>query len=170
MKLGLVKDCGYMNIEIAIYKPEFHEKVVELITTIQWQEFNIPITYEEQPDLGAIDDFYNKFLVALHENTPVGTIGYKAIDDYAIIRKMFVHKEFRGKLGVAQKLLETIESEISKNNINKIYLGTTEFFKSAHRFYEKNGYVDIPMASLPLSFPVIRVDTKFYYKPLNITI
>jgi predicted N-acetyltransferase YhbS len=33
---------------------------------------------------------------------------------------------------------------------------------AAHRFYEKHGFSEIAPAQLPPSFPIMRVDTKFY--------
>lgn len=157
-----------MNILIKPYKTEYHSKVVEIITTIQQQEFNLPITYADQPDIASINDFYDAFLLALYEGIPVGTIGYKRIDEYAMIRKMFVQEAFRGKIYcTAQQLLGAIETEIAAKGINKVYLGTTELFKAAHRFYEKNRYIEIPKVSLPMSFPIMTVDTKFYFKELT---
>jgi GNAT superfamily N-acetyltransferase len=43
-----------------------------------------------------------------------------------------------------------------------IFLGTTAKFLAAHRFYEKSGFRDVAMDQLPASFPVMKVDTKFY--------
>lgn len=149
------------------YKPEYHPIIIDIITSIQQKEFNLPITYQDQPDLAQIETFYDSFLVALHNNIPVGTIGFKSIQDFAIIRKMFVTEGFRGStFGTAQKLLETLEKQIAAESIKKIYLGTTNFFKAAHRFYEKNHYVEIAQADLPTAFPRISIDTKFYHKKL----
>lgn len=156
-----------MNLIIEKYKSSYHEKVIKLITKIQQIEFKLPITYDDQPDLASIHSFYDSFYVALYDQILVGTIGYKKIDDYAIIRKMFVKNEFRGKTySIAQKLLEELEIEIANQHIRTIYLGTTEFFKAAQRFYEKNNYIEIPELNLPKSFPIMSVDTKFYYKNL----
>ena len=132
-----------MSLLIEKYKQEYHPVVINIITSIQQKEFNLPITYQDQPDLAQIETFYNSFLVALYNNIPVGTIGFKQIQDFAIIRKMFVIQDFRGStFGTAQKLLEALETQIAAESIKKIYLGTTDFFKAAHRFYERNHYVD----------------------------
>jgi hypothetical protein len=34
--------------------------------------------------------------------------------------------------------------------------------KAAHRFYEKNGFVEIAKEQLPESFPLMRVDNRFF--------
>ena len=46
--------------------------------------------------------------------------------------------------------------------MRRIYLGTTEAFTAAHRFYEKNGFHRVERAALPQSFPVMAVDTRYY--------
>ena len=152
-------------IEIEIYNPIYHEEVVELVTSIQQKEFAIPITYEDQPDLADIAGFFDGFWVAKYSNKLVGTIGLKIIKDFALIRKMFVAEEFRGSVfGIGQKLLTSLEAEVSSRELSKIYLGTTEFFKAAHKFYEKNNYTEIPISNLPFEFPIMHIDTKFYLK------
>ena len=156
-----------MNIKIQPYQPSWHSDVVHLITTIQQDEFGLPITYKDQPDLADIPGFYDVFLVAHLSDQLVGTIGLKILGNFAIIRKMFVAQEARGRvLGVAQKLLVALEGEASSRGIDKIYLGTTDFFKAAHRFYEKNGYEEISISDLPGDFPVMKIDTKFYCKKI----
>lgn len=102
-----------MNIEIQPYQPSHHSNVVTLITGIQQNEFGLPITYEDQPELADIPKFFDLFLVGFFSGKLIGTIGIKIIEDFAIIRKLFVAKEARGKeLGIAQKLLMTVENEV----------------------------------------------------------
>jgi GNAT superfamily N-acetyltransferase len=154
-----------MNIEIKPYQPSNHSAVVTLITNIQQNEFGLPVTYEDQPDLADIPQFFDLFLVGFVSGKLIGTIGLKVIGDFAVIRKMFVAQEARGKeLGIAQKLLIALEKKTSSRGIDRIYLGTTDFFKAAHRFYERNGYIEISMIDLPPDFPVMTIDTKFYCK------
>lgn len=153
------------NFEIVEYRKEFQSAIVDLITTIQQKEFHLPITFEDQPDLKDIQSFYDVFLIAVNGGNVLGTVGIKVIDDFAIIRKMFVKKEGRGS-GVAQGLLQAIEERIASLGIQKIYLGTTAVFQAAHRFYGKNDYQEIDQEELPLTFPVMKVDTKFYFKKL----
>ena len=46
--------------------------------------------------------------------------------------------------------------------VAEIFLGTTEKFLAAHRFYEKNGFRELQKAGLPKAFPIMAVDSKFY--------
>ena len=57
-----------------------------------------------------------------------------------------------------------LEKEVTARGVDKIYLGTTEFFKAAYRFYERNGYLEISMSELPADFPIMKIDTIFFVK------
>ena len=61
------------------------------------------------------------------------------------LRKMFVIKEYRGKdKGIAQQLLDTVFEWCKLKNIREIYLGTISILHAAQRFYEKNGFHEVP--------------------------
>jgi len=144
------------------------DQIIELIVNIQRKEFQIPITAEDQPDLHDIAGFYQKgagnFWVARFSEKIVGTASLLDIGNgQAALRKMFVHKEFRGQShGTADKLLAELLWWAESRQIREIFLGTTAKFLAAHRFYEKNGFTEISGQSLPPAFPVMEVDTKFY--------
>ena len=147
----------------------YKDKVFELILHIQCNEYGIAITKEQQPDLNSINEFYKcghgNFWLALNEQQEViGTIGLKDIgNNYLALRKMFVKKDFRGKdKNVSLSLLNTAKDWSHKNNINKIFLGTTDAFLAAHRFYETNNFKRIQREELPESFPIMKVDSIFY--------
>jgi GNAT superfamily N-acetyltransferase len=76
---------------------------------------------------------------------------------------IFVASPFRGReLGVAGRLLDALLAHARANGVVGIFLGTTDKFLAAHRFYEKQGFEEIPKAGLPEAFPVMAVDSKFY--------
>lgn len=151
-------------ITIEPYSDHHREDLIDLILSIQRNEFQIPITLADQPDLLEVQRFYKKFWVARADSAVVGSIGLLDIENReGALRKMFVHNDYRGKAsGIAQGLLDTLLSWSRKEGLTAIYLGTTEKFKAAHRFYEKNGFVEVDVKSLPPSFPVMKVDVKFY--------
>jgi GNAT superfamily N-acetyltransferase len=144
-----------------------------LILDIQKTEFGIPITLEEQPDLSDIHNFYQRnngnFWVAFVDDITVGSIALLDIGNrQGALRKMFVNREYRGKkFGVGQKLLDNLFEWAEQKNFKEILLGTTEKFVAAQRFYEKNGFVEIPEEALPKEFPVMGVDIKFYKYTLD---
>ncbi len=155
------------NINICEYKSDYCQRIIEMILEIQQDEYKIPISLKDQPDLEDIEKYYQrrgKFWVAVDENSVIGTIGIIDIGDgNAVLRKMFVKKEYRGKdMGVSKKLLAQLLKWAAQNNFHRVYLGTTLQFLAAHRFYEKNQFVEIPKETLPANFPVMEVDKKFY--------
>ena len=155
-------------IEIGPFCEHHLPGIVNLILPIQQSEFGIPITLDDQPDLLDIPGFYQtgsgNFWVALHDGEVVGTISLLDIGNgQGALRKMFVKKKFRGSTKtVACRLLEVLLEWCRRHNINEIYLGTTAKFLAAHRFYEKRGFLEIEKKELPVSFPLMIVDTKFY--------
>lgn len=155
-------------VNVRPYAPQDAGAVACVILPIQQEEFGIPITIDDQPDLRSIEAFYRRgagnFWVAQVDGQIVGTIGLLDIGNReAALRKMFVAAPCRGPaLGVAQRLLTTLFDWSDRQHLERIYLGTTAKFLAAHRFYEKNGFVEIAKSALPPAFPVMAVDTRFY--------
>ena len=153
--------------------PQDADGVASVILPIQQLEFGIPITLAAQPDLADIADFYQRksgnFWVAEVEGRIVGTIGLLDIGRrQAALRKMFVDARYRGREhGIAERLLQTLFAWCATKGIAEIYLGTTDKFFAAHRFYEKNGFAEIRESDLPPAFPVMAVDSKFYRRALS---
>ena len=63
---------------------------------------------------------------------------------------------------VAATLLDQALTHARQMQLKDIYLGTTDKFAAAHRFYEKNGFLLIERSALPSIFPLMAVDTRFY--------
>jgi N-acetylglutamate synthase-like GNAT family acetyltransferase len=156
------------DIQIKRFDLNDQQGVIDVIVPIQREEFGVPITAEDQPDLQAVPSFYQSgtgdFWVAKNGDQVIGTIGLKDIgDSQAALRKMFVSAAWRGReLGVAARLLQRLLDESRNRGVRQIYLGTTEKFLAAHRFYEKHGFSEIAKDALPDTFPVMAVDSKFY--------
>jgi N-acetylglutamate synthase-like GNAT family acetyltransferase len=148
--------------------PDDAESIASVIVPIQQQEFGVNITYEQQPDLIDIGNYYQTgtggFWIAEVDGKPVGTIALKDIgNNEGALRKMFVSADYRGApLHIAKNLLDHLIGHARTQNLTKIYLGTVDKFTAAHRFYEKNGFIDVRPKDLPASFPRMAVDTKFY--------
>jgi GNAT superfamily N-acetyltransferase len=154
--------------ELKTFSDIYKRDVGKFILQIQRTEFGVPITLQEQPDLNDIPNFYQtnngNFWVALVDKKVVGTIALLDIgNSQGALRKMFVHKDFRGKdFGIGQKLLDNLFAWATQKNFKEILLGTTEKFIAAQRFYEKNGFIEIDKGTLPKEFPIMKVDVKFY--------
>ncbi len=160
------------DISIEIFSDKYGDEVRELISCIQRIEFDIQISLKDQPDLCDIPGFYQQrngnFWVALCNAQPIGTISLLDIGNNQVaLRKMFVHRDFRGsKFNAAKKLLDVALDWCTTKGVSEIYLGTTSAFHAAHKFYEKNGFSEISKDSLPSAFPIMNVDTKFYLAAL----
>ncbi|MBU1341135.1 MAG: GNAT family N-acetyltransferase, partial [Proteobacteria bacterium] len=119
----LTQDPAKSDIPVNIipFSKEYQDQVVQLITGIQQNEFHIPITAKDQPDLLDIDSFYQKgcgnFWIALQGDHVIGTISLKDIGTHAVaLRKMFVDKDFRGRSFRTGKLLLDTAIRWSKKN------------------------------------------------------
>jgi GNAT superfamily N-acetyltransferase len=129
-------------IEVVSFSRALQDEVVDLILTIQREEFGFDIDVKDQPDLLNIEDFYQTggggFWVAVANQAPVGTIALRDIGQrQGALRKMFVKADYRGRPhAVAATLLKTLLDSARAGGIETIYLGTTEKFLAAHRFYE----------------------------------
>ncbi|QND41933.1 GNAT family N-acetyltransferase [Rhizobium leguminosarum bv. viciae] len=156
------------DVEIRTFTADDADAVLSVILPIQREEFGIDITVDAQPDLRVIPDFYQsgqgQFWVAVKDGAIVGTVGLKDIgNNQAALRKMFVAARVRGREhGVAARLLDRLFAHARDASLTDIFLGTTDKFVAAHRFYEKNGFTEIAKSALPRSFPLMAVDSKFY--------
>jgi N-acetylglutamate synthase-like GNAT family acetyltransferase len=144
------------------------KEVGALIVGIQRDEFQIPITLEDQPDLENIPAFYQQgagnFWVAVSQGKVIGTVALLDIGNHqGALRKMFVDSRYRGpEHGVSARLLDTLLEWSRARGMREVYLGTTEKFLAAHRFYERNGFAQIAADELPSTFPKMALDTRFY--------
>lgn len=159
---------AWAELEIRSFEPRDEAAVGAFIVGIQAGEFGVPITLEDQPDLRRIPAFYQRgsggFWVACAGERVAGTIALIDIGGgECALRKMFVDPAFRGhEVGLALRLMKVAFDHAAAQGVSTIYLGTTDAFKAAHRFYEKHGFMELPKSSLPPSFPAMPLDTKFY--------
>ena len=155
-------------IRIVPFASQHQNEVGALIVGIQRDEFQIPISLEDQPDLQNIPAFYQQeagnFWVAVSEGKVVGTVALLDLGNHqGALRKMFVQASYRGPgHGVSARLLNTLLEWSREQGVKHLYLGTTEKFLAAHRFYERNLFQQIAANELPPGFPKLAVDSRFY--------
>jgi N-acetylglutamate synthase-like GNAT family acetyltransferase len=160
-------------IQIVPFAVQHADGVAALIVGIQRDEFQIAITLADQPDLRDIPAFYQQgagnFWVAISEDQVVGTVALLDIGNHhGALRKMFVHASYRGPgNGVSARLLDTLLDWSRTHGVKDVYLGTTENFLAAHRFYKRNGFQQMPANKLPPSFPKMKVDSRFYHRSIE---
>ena len=146
--------------------------VIAHVLAIQRQEFGMAISAGDQPDLLDIAAHYQRgaggFWLALAGDQLLGTLGLLDIGGgHGVLRKMFVAADARGHRGVAAALLAAALRHGRAAGLHTLWLGTTEAFVAAHRFYEKYGFERIEPDTLPATFPRMAVDTRFYRRALG---
>ena len=141
-----------MNFIIKKFNHRYNQEAKDLILRILEGEFS---HYDiERPDLNDISNYYQvdkgNFWIALDKDRLVGTVGLKEYDGIAYIKRMIVHKGYRGK-GLAQSLLHTLIEYSQKQGFLEIYLSTSENLIAANKFYQKEGFIVI--SELPKQIP-----------------
>lgn len=148
-------------INIVEYQKNHQTGINEMMINIS-SEFEIGIFSNETPQTPLIPDVY---WVALIDGNIIGTVGLSLINDYAILKRMFIKKEFRGaSIGLSNMLLKKAVSYCVSSKISEIYLGTMAQFIAAQRFYKKNGFDQILKNELPNDFMLNPLDSVFFRK------
>lgn len=161
------------QITIQEYDNQYQQQVIDLILNIQQNEFHVPVTLQDQPDLLNVAQVYQlgggNFWIAFSDKQVIGTVSLIYFEHNKVaLRKMFVHKDFRGKeKGIGLLLLKRAIDWCKEKNFEDIYLGTVEILAAARRFYLKNGFESITKENLPPNFPLMPVDTLFYHKKIG---
>jgi N-acetylglutamate synthase-like GNAT family acetyltransferase len=150
------------NFQITTYQPQFQTEIDLLLADIS-EEFSEPIFLTNKTKTIFSPDLY---LVAAVENKIVGTISItKLANKNAVLRKMFLLKQYRGQ-GIAIQLLHSVTNWALENSVKSIYLGTMSQFKTAQKFYERHSFEKVNRDLLPKDFPINPLDTIFYKKDL----
>ena len=109
------------------------------------------------------------FLIAELDDKPAGYAklivggreeGISAVKPIELSR-LYSHQEYLGK-GVGQNLMDACFELAKSQDHDVMWLGVWEYNPRAQRFYEKNGFIEVAKEQLPPSFPVMKVDSRFY--------
>lgn len=145
-----------MMFTIEEFKESDQSNTKAFVLSIQNEEFGLGFSDNEQPDLLNIGKFYRNgnFWLAKYDEEIVGTIGLQILDSTnAVLRKMFVKQNYRGKQkGIAHSLFDTLKTFAMSKDINLIWLDTPGCAKASHRFYEKIGFIKTERMYLPKSY------------------
>jgi N-acetylglutamate synthase-like GNAT family acetyltransferase len=157
-------------MRVTPFANEDQKAVRDFVLAIQNKEFNLGFAEEEQPDLLDTARFYQKggFWLIKEAEKLVGTIGLQKLDaDKGVLRKMFVLREYRGtKPSVAQLLFDTLVENAQGLGFTTIYLDTPAIAVASHKFYERNGFVQIDREAIPPGYSFPDRDSKVYRRSL----
>ena len=141
---------------ISHFKPEQQQELRDFVLTIQNNEFSLGFKANEQSDLEDTGSFYTGggFWLAHHEGQLVGCIGLQKLDrTTGVLRKLFVKKEFRGtEHQIAGHLFANLKNKARTLGFERILLDTPAVAKASHRFYEKNGFLEVDRSQLPSAY------------------
>ncbi|GAB3037914.1 GNAT family N-acetyltransferase [Spirosoma pulveris] len=153
-------------VEIQRFDREDQPGIRAFVLNIQNNEFHLGLSEDDQPDLKDTAHYFSDgdFWTAKQDGVIIGSIGLKRLDEQSgVLKKMFVHRDFRGKeLRIAQQLYETLLSFAGNHHIRTIWLDTPSIATAAHRFYERNGFVEVDKSSLPDGYKIPVEDSKVY--------
>ncbi len=150
------------SIRILPFRNKHQTLVDRLIGNIS-TEFELPITSSSSiPMKNVAHVIGNQFWVAMHKDVLIASIGIMRMGNKrAVVKSMFVAKEYRGK-DVAALLLDHAMKYCLRRSIEEVYLGTMSQMKAAQKFYEKNGFVSIEEKEVPIYFGMNPLDDVFY--------
>lgn len=146
-------------MKVISYDEKYKNQVIDLILHIQNIEYFVGLSIEDQPDLLDIKKSYfddgGSFWIAINDNDKViGTLGLqKREQNIGILKKFFVHKNYRGKeFGISMKLYEQLLKHAKIKKMNSIILDTPSVAIRSHSFYKKAGFRAITKEQLPLNY------------------
>ena len=137
------EDESKPSITITPYSDEYKDQVRDVIgktlaSVGVVESVSLPI---DDPDLEKIESEYLGFWIALAEGKVVGTVAIRDLgEQVAKLRRLFVLDEHHGS-GIGQQLLDTASDFAEEQGFKKLVLDTDEKMHRAHKFYERNGFV-----------------------------
>lgn len=149
-----------------------NDAVRALVLRILNQEYAMALTLDELPDLVDVHATYRvatggNFWVACVDGGIAGCIGvWPLADADHELRRMYVDAAHRGQ-GIAQRLLEVALDWCARHGVRQLWLETNVQWQAARHLYEKHGFVPATRDELPAAFPVVRVATGFYRRPIH---
>ncbi|WP_276347925.1 arsenic resistance N-acetyltransferase ArsN2 [Daejeonella sp. JGW-45] len=91
-----------------------------------------------------LPEMLNSFLIARTNDQLAGVVGLETYGDFALLRSLVVHPEFRGQ-GIADQLIRNIESHASSKGLKEIYLLT----ETAPEYFDRRAYLRITRNEVP---------------------
>lgn len=121
------------------YKDQVRDVIGKTLASVGVVEpESLPI---DDPDLENIETEYTGFWIAFVEGKVVGTVAIRDMgEQVAKLNRMFVLAEHHGS-GIGQQLLDTAANFAEEHGFKKLVLDTDEKMHRAHKFYERNGFL-----------------------------
>lgn len=139
------------NYEIIRYQGGRNAEVAAFILAIQRDDVGLDVPINEQPELLNISDAYRHdgFWLAIADGKIVGTIGVMRYGSSGILKKLFVHRDYRGPRGASHTLHAKAISWAEVLALDAMFLDTPSVATRSHGFYRRQGYQIVGRSELP---------------------
>ena len=130
-----------------------------------------PVRRAGEALVSALAEFYEvpvpplRVLGVRPHKVTAGVCTYQLFGDYLPSTqriRVWMRTAIRERVSSPKALLNTLLSWAREKELKEIFLGTTDKFHAAHRFYEKNHFQRVPVDALPANFSRMAVDSIFY--------
>lgn len=133
------KDQRFRILQVNITDPAV-EVLIHKLNAYQWALYGPEKCNHESPESLQKNGAYMTGAWSENELAAIGAV--KIMEGYAEIKRMYVDQPFRG-LGLAEKILDTLEQYVLRNGISRICLETGNLHTAALQFYRKKGYKEV---------------------------
>lgn len=139
------------DYKIIQYRGGRNAEVVSHILAIQREDVGLLVPIEEQPELHDIEHVYRGggFWLAVAGQEIVGTVGIQPYGSSAVLKKLFVRQDYRGRDGAAHALHERAVAWATAQSLRAIFLDTPAVARRSHAFYLRKGYRVAARSELP---------------------
>ena len=128
-----------MNYDLKEYNKTYEKDLINLLIDICVEEHGLK-EYEEDLIKHVKNCDFKKAWVLLDKNEVIATICYtERSNEIAEIKKVYIKKEYRGQ-GIGRTLVNNVINYIKDKGYKSIYIGTSDHFNGAKKFYEKMGF------------------------------
>ena len=119
-----------MKIQIVPFSAKYQFSFDEMIREVIAEYSLVEALKDHKPTLPDL------FWIAPDGKKVSGSVGLIIQKDYAVLKRMFLLADYRGKeKGISARLLSTATDWCKANNNNTFYLGTIDIFKAAMLFF-----------------------------------
>ena len=140
--MNLVNEIKYIE-----FHNQYQNEINDFINKSMYQFIHRP--YKIREDVANIEKHYIKsggnFWLAINQknNHIIGSIGLEKINNnIGILRRFYIQEEYQNQK-VGSNLYKILEKYSRKNNINTLYLTCGKILEKAHKFYTKNGWIQL---------------------------
>lgn len=148
-----------MAYQIRSYEDPDKDQVIDVVLSIQNDEFGLGIGIDEQPDILDVPAHYIRdhggfWVAATPDGSVIGTVGLmRKSPEVGVMKKFFVRAPYRGRQhGVAAALYKDMLDFAKAENLTSIILDTPSSATRSHAFYRSVGFRIISKDELPVKY------------------